>query len=410
MTRLLRRILAFAALPIASAFAPLVVLPLISRIGGPESWAAVGIGTAVGSLVSSFSFVGYSISGTAAVAVAPANRARGVRLYAEGFYTRLAVLCVSAPIGVLVTLLISPPQALVIGALFALAFSVNALSMSWFATGMGSPSHIFVFETGPRVLISLISALLILLTGNIALYPVLLAIGTVAGVLAYNMKICGRILPRGAGARSVRSRLLHFSSAWGVEVVGSSYSSIPVPLSGGILGATQTAPYVSADRVYRYGLFVVHALANALQSWVLEREDRRRQVAAIVLHSLLGISGAVFLMVFGRSLSRALFGESVTPDESIFIPLAIAFFSTSCSTPLMRNMLIPRGKQKELLRMVLISGACGVLVMIAGGFTFRTIHGIVYGLALSETIMLVGAAVLCRGTRPRYSQVDKQLD
>ncbi len=297
---------------------------------------------------------------------------------------------------------------MVTGVLFSLAFSLNALSMSWFATGMGRPSDIFRFETGPRVVIAVLSAGLILWSGWIEVYPILLALGTVGGVLAYNRRILGRLIPLGLGARSWSERLRHFLPAWGVEVVGSSYSSIPVPLSGGLLGASQTAPYVSADRVYRYGLFVVHALGNALQSWVLEQDSRRRHVIAIALHGILGVVGGGFLAIAGRDLSRFLFGDTVAPQEGIFVPLAIAFLSTSCSTPLMRNILIPRGKQRALLRLILAAGLSGITIMTCGGLLLHSIYGIVYGLAFSESALLLGACLLCIGATPAGRQFARE--
>jgi O-antigen/teichoic acid export membrane protein len=390
---LVRRILGFALLPVASAFAPLVVLPLVSRVGGTETWAAVGIGTAIGGLVSSFSFAGYSVSGTAAVAVEQDKLAR-LALYARGFWVRLAVLLLTFPVGVLVAGVISPSGARVEGLLFAAAFAVGGLSMSWYATGIGRPRDILMFEAGPRVLASLIAAVLIGATGLIWVYPVLLGIVTLGGVAAYNWALCRRPLPPRDLPSGLMASVKHYAAGWGVEIVGSGYSSIPVPLAGGLAGSAATAPYVSADRVYRYGFVVVNALGSALQSWVLERDSRRRQATALGLHILVGVCGAVFLIVAGRWLAILLFGSAVAPPEALFLPLALAFLATCTATPLMRNILIPRGFQRQLLQALALTGVCGVLAMVVIGITTKSVLGIASGLAFSEVAMLTWVTVL----------------
>lgn len=50
--RLLRRLAGFTFLPLIGMLAPIVVLPIVARVGGPLGWQSIGVGQSVGVVAS----------------------------------------------------------------------------------------------------------------------------------------------------------------------------------------------------------------------------------------------------------------------------------------------------------------------------------------------------------------------
>jgi O-antigen/teichoic acid export membrane protein len=109
-------------------------------------------------------------------------------------------------------------------------------------------------------------------------------------------------------------------------------------------------------------------------------------------HAALGLAGGIFLTLFGPWVSGVMFGEAVRADTLTCLYYGVSFFFISSSTPLIRNVLIPAGRQKSVLMWTAISAVVGVLLMVAAGMA-ANVPGIALGMAVSEAILFLGLLI-----------------
>ncbi|WP_374977440.1 lipopolysaccharide biosynthesis protein [Microbacterium trichothecenolyticum] len=387
---LLTRFLGFGAVPLISAVVPFLVLPVASRVDGPEGWAAIGTGQAIGSFVAMVASYGWNVNGGARVSEAPSSKHRHA-VYAQSLWCRLIVFVVAGTAGAILAAVLVDGTFAPVAALAALATGATGLTVTWFSVGVGSARLALWYEAVPFASLTLLSIGIMLTTGSVIAYPIAMLCGVFIGLVLLNFHLYRSAIPPFVGT-DVRAAFRGNLALAVADGIGGSYTTAPVPVAQGILGTQAAAELTSADKIYRIGLTAVVVLGNSLQKWVLEApfsEGRmRRHGIALALHALVGAGGFLVLTFLGVPLTEFLLGAAVTPPPEVFPAYGAAYFLISLSTPLIRNILVPAGRDRVVLGAILASAAIGLPAMIVGG-TQSGMIGIVLGLALSEVVVFV---------------------
>lgn len=175
------------------------------------------------------------------------------------------------------------------------------------------------------------------------------------------------------------------------NLIGVAYAYAPVPLATAFLSNMASSHFASGDQLYRYALFAVTALGNALQGWTLESQGssgHRRQVAALLLHLALGVIGAVALVILGPWATALLFGQELAAPWAVTAWYGLAFAFITMSTPLLRNLLIPAGRKRRVLIATGLSAVGGLALMVGAGL-MGSAPGIAAGMAVSEALLII---------------------
>lgn len=395
MKALAARLAGFSALPVLSAIIPLFALPIIARLGTEAEWTALVVGQAVGAYASTIGYVGWNVLGTARLAQTKDEASR-TTMYAESFYCRTGILIFVAPVSGVVAGLLVPADAFIDAFLYAVGASFIALSLSWFAVGVGTPTIVMRYDLLPKLGFTLAAVIMAVVTNSPVWYAVGLAIAPLFGITAFSVSRFRRLVPQWPGLRPlIRAFTLH-RAAWGVEATGGLYSNIPTPVAAAVTPVAVAASFGSADKIYRYALLTVLAVGNAFQGWVLEQSGARRQRRsriALLLMTTQAIVGAVLLGLLGPWLSAVLFGEALAGEPSTMWVFSIAFFCICVSTPLIRNVIIPAGMARGLFYTTLSGAVIGVTTMVWAGLTVGA-PGVAAGLAASEAWTLGCSLIL----------------
>lgn len=386
---LFARFAGFGAVPLFAAVVPFAVLPIASRIQGPGGWAAIGTGQAIGALVAMISSYGWNVNGGALVAQAPdADRQR--ELYAQSLWCRLLTYLIVGGGGAALAAALVGGAFAPVAALATLATGATGLTVAWYSVGVGLARIALWYEAIPIAVLTLASAGVMLLTGSVAAYPLLVLTGITIGLFLLNMSLFGRPLPPWDARQIARA----FRSNLAVAIadgVGGSYSTAPVPVGQVLFGTPAAAQLTSADKVYRIGLTAISVLANSTQKWVLEvsyAEGRmRRHAVALVLHGIVGLTGFSVLVFAGEFLTRVFLGADVAPPAEVFPAYGLAYLTISLTTPLIRNILVPAGRDRVVMVGIVCSAIVGLPTMVLGGLSWGLV-GITAGLALSEVVVL----------------------
>lgn len=409
MRRLVGRFAGFMALPLISAVAPLILLPLISSRFGADGWAAYAIGGSLGAAGAVLVELGWGLTGTQRVArQSPRNRRRTL---AFAMATQGVALPVIAAMCCLAGWLIPSSDQLVVGlvAAAACATSVNGV---WFFIGVGSPAGIALADTIPKVAALAASAVGLWLGAPLWSVPV----GTLVGAAAAIMLTWRRA---GVSRRDFHGlhprRLLHLqrlqSTALGARALSATYIALPTTLIAAVAPGS-VALFAAADRLQRWVLTGLQPLPSTLQRWVggpsgaVER--RRRAALGSVVAAAVGIVvGAVFALLAPLA-SEVVFAGAlrVTSEMALICGVVIAVVCTSRATGGLLLVAL-RG-----VRFIALSAAIGCIVgvplVIALGLRLGAVGGLV-AVAVTESAVLltqlIGVIALWRRRRPEATRV-----
>jgi len=389
----MRRILAFAGLPFLSLLTPFLFLPVLARLAGADAWLAIAIGQSVGGFAGLVVALGYNTVGPTAVAqAAPADRPEFLR---RSLAPRALLLLPAASAAGVVAALIAPQSHVVEAALMAVALALFGISPSWFVVGLGRASLIVLVDILPRLVATLAAAALLVATGSVVGYPILLMAATLASAVGYSARVVGArnlvVVRRHEVGETVRSH----GSALAIELSGGAYNALAVAFVGATAASAAAASYVSGDKLYRVGQYSASALGNALQGWVVEAGDAvfgARVRLALLAHFVLGALGFAAFALLGVPLSALLFGSAVAIDEATALGFGVAAFNIVLGTGIGRVVLIALGARRRFLASVLVGAAVGVPSILLLASAFGAAGG-AWGLALGES-----ASVLCQVT------------
>lgn len=397
MKPILLRIAGFSGAPVLSALAPFLLLPVISRLTGPDGWANFSTGQSIGILGMVAVLFGWGIVGPVRVAQATDDDERAAILR-ESLRSRAVTVAFAAPAAAAVTAVVTTADYKLESVLIAVAMTLGGLTPAWYCIGAAQPKALTIYDAAPKLLASLVALPILLATSQILWYPILLGVVTVTAVVLHARGVLrGRpSLPKERGQRRRTLRSLLPTAA--IDAAGNAYGTTPVPIATAGLSPADASSFASADRIYRVGTLAVVAFGNAFQSWVLEPKavDRvRRQFAALTAHAALGVVGGASIALIGPWATALLFGPAVAADPFICVCFGIAFLCISTTTPLIRNMLVPHGRYRFVLAATLIASSVGLVTMV-GGAIAGSAAWIGVGVAAAEATslaILIGPAL-----------------
>ena len=386
---MLKRLSGFSLFPLIGAVTPFLLLPIVARVGGPDGWTAIGIGQSVGIIGGITTQLGWWMLGPAWMSQLSGPAAKHA-LYVESLQQRGLVFLILAPIVVIASTAVTGSEWAFTASLTAVAGCAAGLAPSWYSIGDGKPLQMVLFEDIPKAVAMIAAAILVVVTRQIWIYPALLLMVSVTFPVLFGLKLSRSIFKTRRSLRQVLRGIRGQASVTSSGLVSTSYSATPVPIASILAPPPLVASFVSAEKLYRLGLFAVKALGNGLQSWVIEggEKRRRRQYFAIGAHALLGGVGGGFIAFLGPPTTEVLFGRDVAASSPECIAFGLAFLFLSLTTPLARNILVPGGRNRLALIAVTLGAMIGIPMMVILG-TLQGIDGVGFGLAASQGLVFL---------------------
>lgn len=296
MKTVLLRLSGFTPLPILSLVTPLLLLQVNSGFVGARGTSRVLSGQPIGIFAATVIVWEWNIDGPGAIARTEDRTGQSL-VYLSSILTRLILLVAVSPMAAAISAVTVLPEFRSAAISMALASTFVGMSPAWYCIGLGQPRPLASYDTVPRFLATIASIPLLLLTHRLWTYTALLGIATAVSLVLFHR----RFSPRGAWfPSSIQQTLRELKSQ--AHTAGNSCGSTPVPIATATTSPAATGSLATADPLYRFGLFSIVALGNALQAWVLEhdaRNARARQLLGIGSHILLGVIGAVVLTLLG---------------------------------------------------------------------------------------------------------------
>lgn len=384
---MIKRIAAFAGLPLLSSLASFILLPIIARVGGAPVWTALALGQAIGAIAAIVVGLGWPLTGPAAVAASADEDVRR-RHYAVSFVTRSLTFVSTIPLMFVALLLAGDPANFWLAFLMASAQAASGLTPAWYCIATGHPGRIAKYDVVPRMIATLGVIPILLITGHVVVYPAaLLGLG-LAGTLLFNAHHSQKDDFRGLSIRRIIREIWALRAGAGITLAAGSYASTPIIIVQFIAASGGLAAFVSAEKLYRIGLLATAALGNSLQGWVSDfagNHARRRKYSLIALSGL-GLVGWLLLSVAGPWATALLFSEELSADYGTCFWFGLSFFLVCVTSSTGAHWLVPAKRMRTVLSSTIAGAVVGVpaMVILAG---LMGGQGGALGLALGEIVV-----------------------
>lgn len=359
----LRRFVGFALLPACSLLASITLLPLISHNQGRAGWVALGVGQGIGAIVGVIAALAWPTIG--GDAVAKASESRRPAIFVSSVYSRLLALLTLLPFAT-VGCLILVEDFRAATTLFMVGTSLNAMTASWYYSGLGEPSRLVINEGVVRLGGYATSAVALALGAPLIVYAMLTV---VAGLLSLTLNwahIVGLAVHRSSGMlRATLTTLAEHRLGTASRVVASAFAYGGTPIFTAV--SPGAAPIFAAlDQLQRATANATAVFPQTFVSWVSGDMAHFKRRSTLALGCMAAASAAVLLAwtVLGPTVVHLLFsGEAqITRVGCFLIGLNVAT-ALVCGTYQLLVM-IPLGLQDLAFKMNSIGAMAGVLVLV----------------------------------------------
>ncbi|UUL77758.1 polysaccharide biosynthesis C-terminal domain-containing protein [Pseudarthrobacter sp. Fe7] len=362
---MIKRIAAFAGLPLLASLASFILLPIIARVGGALAWNSLAVGQAIGAIAAIVIGLGWPLTGPAAVASESDTLARR-RLYATSFATRSFVFVCAVPLMAAALAFTGVKDQFWVAFLMACAQAAAGLTPAWYCIATGHAGRIAKYDVIPRMVATLGVIPLLFATGGIFFYPLALLLLGLAGTLWFNKDHTQRTDFQGLAPRAVFREIWELRGGAGVTVAAGAYASTPVIVVQFAASTSGLAAFVSAEKLYRIGQLATAALGNSLQGWVNEfgSDHKERRRFSLLVLSGLGAAGWLILSLLGPWVSTVLFGPALAADFWTCFWFGLSFLLVCVTTSTGAHWLVPAKQMRVVFSSTIAGAVVGLPAMV----------------------------------------------
>ena len=378
----------YLLVPAAGMLSPLLVIPAITSRFGTAGWTAMALAQSVGTSIGTATEMGWGMVGPQRIAgMSPSERAAQYRL-------SLASKPLTAVPGIIVAAIVTAllvHEYVVPAAILAAASAAQALSPQWYFIGIGRPIAILWSESVPRVLISIISAIVIVNGAPFIAFSLLMCLAIPLALLMTRFFIGPDSVPRRAdwraGPRTSREQWV-MGSGRAIQVV---YSGLPVTFVQ-IAAPWATPVFAATERLTRMSLAVLHSVPARLQSWIGSappQEHERRVALAVRICAWMGVVCGIGYAALAPSVSKLVFSGEV----DIPYPVAAAsglLLAVLCYAMGLGLAMVATGQANQITHSVIPTAVVAVSTI---GLMARW-HGPVGAVLAEVAAETIGAIVL----------------
>lgn len=389
----IKNVFVFSGMQVIAAVVPFAVLPVVTRTVGADGWVALALGLGVGGVAALVIAFAWPLRGPGLVARVPDAEASEV--YSRSFSLRLFVSIPVLILTVIVTCVLTSESFRLLGVAMALATAINGLTSSWFFVARAKPAYVAITDVGPRVLASIASLPLVLLTGSGLYYPLALGIGVVCGIVLTHRVITGDVKTRPNQFSNIAIDLKRQWHLVASAVVLTGYGAFAVPLSSLAPGSTVAvvAGFAAAVRLRSMVQVGISSVTSAFQGWALagsiDTSRRRRLIASLSANILVGLVSGLGFALIAPQVASFFFGPAVEITAGTACAVGAACVAYATSSSFSYQILGPAQMTRSITRGTLSGAIVGVPAVILGTTWFGA-AGAATGVALAEwTVALV---------------------
>jgi O-antigen/teichoic acid export membrane protein len=331
--------------------------------------------------------------------IAKADPAQRRVLYQSAFATRISALAVVMPLAVTGAYFLATDDKAA-AATLAFAFSLAALSPSWYLIGANRPLLILSVEAVPRLAFSAAAALALLWGAPLAVYGVLLSLAAVLTWLLTARFARQKLWPGLSDFRDGRRVIARQLPLTGGRMISVLYTSLPVSIVA-LVAPGSTATYAAIDRLTRMASTLLGSVPTRMQSWVGSDPmsgGMTRSRKSLLMNAALGLAAGCGFTLVAPYVASFVFSGVVVLDTGISA-LGGALICAICTSRGIGLSLVAEGRANWISLAnvgAAIAGVTSVYVLAGLWGAEGAMLGAIAAESVGVTLQLV---VLLLGTR-----------
>lgn len=377
----------------------MLAIPVLIGAVGAEVWAQLAVIQVLAGVFGVVVAFGWGATGPSMIAAAPRDERPGI--FRVSFSARLTLYAVAAPTMIVVSLLLTRGD-VALSVLGTIAYLLPYVASPWYFVGQAQPGRLFVLNTIPAVVGTLLGLVAAWLTSSIAAFLLVQALGYLTAIILERRSILAT-LPAGEHPpyrlRSVLTLLGTQRHAVTGSLVSSLYVSLPLVTVQALIPA-QVPVYAMADRLFKFGSLALAPVQQFLQGWVPEDGPQHipaRCVRAVAIGLAFGFVGGSLIAGLSPLAADLLSGGAVLVPFSLSIPLGVAFLFVSGSAIAGYACLILLGQVRHVAIASIMAAAIGAPLIVLSAW-LHSLELIAWSVALSEFVVTVYQLVILRLT------------
>lgn len=372
-------------LQVANYVLPLLILPFLVRILGPDKFGLVMFAQSLAVFFSAFVDFGFNLSGTREISLARDDKKKCSEIFNAIMLIKL-ILIISA-FSILLLLVNAFPRFSLDKDVYLLSFGIvigQALFPVWFFQGIEKMKFITFINISAKLIFTLLVFVLIRKESDYIYVPVYNSLGfIIAGLFGFLLcfKYVNVILP----SYSLMKRLVSESfSLFISNFAVTLYTSSNVFILGIFTGNTIVGVYASMEKLILAVKNIYVPLYQAIYPWLSNQNDKLKIIHIKRISPFILISGliiTIIILFLGNFILRVIYANKLI--ESYFTVFQILSFIAIFSglNMLYNSLYFPAVKKYKLRMKIMIVG--GIINSLLG-LLLTKFYGI-YGIALSVT-------------------------
>jgi PST family polysaccharide transporter len=394
--RLVRNILALYGVRAVEQLLPLLVLPYLTRMLGPEGWGLFAIAQAFAMYGIVTVEYGFGFSGTRAVASARDQPGRLAELITGVLVAQFLLACVvtaaACVLRAVVPVFENEPPLLWAGLAFAILQGFNPV---WYFTGQERIPLVGAITVGAKLLATLAIFALVRTPEDSWLVLACYAGGSLVATTTGYALMLREVRPGRLGLGLVGRTLRLGASMFVTRIALMMHTAGNVFLLGLLVVPHQVAFYAASDKLCRPVAWLLQpintALLPRLSHLVGASPDRAQQLATMTFF-LQGATGIAFGLTIGLSapwLVRLLFGPEYGAAVAVLQVMAAIIPLMVVNGALVTQWMIPHGLDRLLSVVIVTSAGINLALALILAPRFGAL-GMAWVTVVAESFILTG--------------------
>lgn len=400
---LTKNVLSLSVVQIANNILPLLSVPIISRIIGPDKFGAINFAASFAGYFVLLIGYGFDLSATRRIAADPHNEELRNRVFSEVFYIQAALLVISA--GIFWVLLSAIPQLSVESMLMIFSFLICIsvlFTQNWLFLAMQDMPKVAFFNLITKLLFTLLILVFIRKREDYVLQPLIIGLIQIGVSLVSFFWAYRKYRLRFVPVKFIegllvlwREKTIFFSL-----VVVSLYTSTNVFILGLYQNPAEVGYYAAGQRLI---IIIQSVLTNPLsqalypyigRAFAESRESGIRMVQRLLpLVALLTGAAVLMIMIFGPLMLKLFYGEKFAPAVPVlqvlmFLPLIIGF-SNIMGIQIMLNLKMDKIFFRVTACGAALSVCCNLIMIRHWGYIGTSINWVMTELLICITMFFI---------------------
>ncbi len=400
--KVFENIASLTGLQFASYILPLITLPYLTYVLGPDKFGLTQYATSLILYFQMFTDYGFNLSATRELAIVRDDKKKVSEIFSSVMVIKILLTVVS--LIVLFIIISTVPRFNQDAEIYLLTFGMvigNVLFPTWLFQGLEYMKYTSILNIIGKLIFTILIFVFIHQTADYLLVPIINSFGyIVVGVLGIYIALTKFDIKFRMPTRA--DMKYHLREGWHVflsTIAINLYTTTNTILLGLLTNNTMVGYYSIAEKIVTAvnGLFT--PISQALYPFISRNVDRKDKETNIIfirkLTKLAAVLGAIFslgLFIFADLIISILFGPAYASSTTILRILSIIPFMVSLSNIFGIQTMLTFNYKKEFTKIVFTGGILDIVLGITLILLFQA-QGIATSFAITETFITISMLI-----------------